>query len=55
MLNDKPVAFASKSLTKKEINYTNIECEMLAEVFGYERFHNYLFGGKLLVCLVTTL
>ena len=36
--NGKPVAFASKSLTKTECQYANIEREMLAVVFGAERF-----------------
>ena len=34
-----PVAFASKALTPTEQHYANIECEMLACVFGAERFH----------------
>ena len=36
--NGKPIAFASKALTKTECQYTNIEREMLAAVFGAERF-----------------
>ena len=42
--NGKPVAFASKALTKTECQYTNIEREMLAAVFGAERFHTYVYG-----------
>ena len=30
----KPVAFASKSLAPAETRYANIECKMLAVVFG---------------------
>ena len=37
--NGKPIAFASKALTKAECRYTNKEREMLAAVFGVERFH----------------
>jgi len=40
----KPIAFASKSLTNAEKNYSNIERETLAMVFGITRFHTYLFG-----------
>lgn len=35
----RPVAFASKALTDTEKRYANIEREMLAVVFGCERFH----------------
>ena len=39
-----PIAFASKSLTKMETRYTNIERELLAIVYGCEKFHTYLYG-----------
>lgn len=42
--NNKPVAFASKSLTDVEQRYANIERELLAVVVGCERFHTYLYG-----------
>ena len=42
--NGKPVAFASKTLTPTQSNYSNIEREMLAVVQGVERFHTYLYG-----------
>ena len=45
----KPVAFASKSLTDVETRYANIEREMLAIVYGCERFHTYLFGRPVIV------
>lgn len=40
----RPVAFASKSLSDEETRYANIEREMLAVVYGCERFHTYLYG-----------
>ena len=40
----KPIAFASKSPSDCEQRYANIEREMLAVVFGCERFHTYVFG-----------
>ena len=39
-----PVAFASKSLTTTEQRYACIERELLAIVFGTNRFHTYLNG-----------
>ena len=40
----KPIAHASKSLTDAEKRYANIERELLAVVFGAERFHTYVYG-----------
>ena len=43
LLQDKkPIAFASKALTDTESRYANIERELLAVVYGCERFHTYL-------------
>ena len=42
--NGKPVAFASKALTKTKHRYANIEREMLAVIFGAERFQMYVYG-----------
>ena len=39
-----PIAYASKALSDAETRYANIEREMLAVVFGCERFHTYVFG-----------
>ena len=46
---NKPVAFASKSLTDVETRYANIERELLAVVYGCEKFHMYLFGHSFTV------
>ena len=40
----KPIAFASKDLTDAKSRYANIEREILAVVYGCERFHSYLYG-----------
>ena len=40
----KIVAFASKTLTETQKRYSNIEREMLAIVFGIQRFHTFLYG-----------
>ena len=42
--DNKPVAFASRSLTECEKRYTQIEKEMLAVVFGLEHFYYYVYG-----------
>ena len=44
-----PIAFASKSLTTTEQRYVNIEREILAIVFGCERFHYYIYGREFAV------
>ena len=45
----KPIAFASKSLSDCEQRYANIEREMLAVVFGCERFHMYVYGKSFVI------
>ena len=45
----KPVAFASKALTDVESRYANIERELLAVVYGCEKFHTYLYGRSFTV------
>ena len=44
--NKKPIAYASKSLTDTEKWYAYIERELLATVFGVQRFHIYLYGHQ---------
>ena len=45
----RPVAYASKSLSAAESNYSNIEREMLGVVFGLTRFHHYVYARKVRV------
>ena len=43
---NKPVAFANKSLNETECRYANVERELLAVVYGCERYHTYLYGSN---------
>ena len=40
------MAYASRTLTRSQVNYAQIEKEMLAIVFGCTRFHDYVYGLK---------
>ena len=42
--SQKPIAYASRTLSKPEQAYAQIEREGLALVFGVRRFHQYLYG-----------
>ena len=41
---ERPIGFASRTLTKSEQNCAQLEHEGLACVFGVRKFHAYLFG-----------
>ncbi len=43
---ERPIAYASRSLTQAERNYSQLEREALAIVFGLQRFHQYLYARK---------
>ena len=45
----KAIAFTSKSLTDTKTRYANIEWELLAIIFGCEKFHTYLYSRSFVV------
>ena len=47
--DDKPVYFASRSLTPAERNYQNLERECMAAIWGMEKFHFFLYGKEFLL------
>ena len=44
MQNGQPEGYASTAMTSAETNYAQIEKELLAIVFGLERFNQYVQG-----------
>jgi len=41
---ERPVAYSSRVMTQTEQNYAQIEKELLAIVYAYEKFDQYIFG-----------
>ncbi|UYV61569.1 K02A2.6-like [Cordylochernes scorpioides] len=46
MQKEKPLSYASASLTSPQKHYSQIEKELLALYFGCKRFHYFLYGRK---------
>ena len=44
--DEKPVAYASRTLTSAKRNYSQLEKEGLALTFGVKKFYGYIFGRK---------
>jgi hypothetical protein len=43
---ERPVCIASRTLTKAEQNYSHLDKEALAIVFGVKKYHQYLYGRQ---------
>lgn len=46
---EKPVAFASRVLSKSEKNYAQVEKEALALIFAVKKFNKYILGARFLL------
>lgn len=44
--SERPIAFASRSLNKCEVKYSQIEKEALAIIYAVKKFHNFLYARK---------
>ena len=49
MQEGQPVTYASRALTPTEQRYSQIEKELLAQVFGLEHNHHYTFGRRVIL------
>ena len=47
--DNSPIAFASATLTSSQENYAQIEKELFAILFGCTKFHQYVYGQRILV------
>ena len=46
---ERPIAYASRTLTKGEKGYAQLEKKALSLVYGVKKFHQYLFGRKFML------
>ena len=46
---ERPIAFASRSLAAAKKNYSQLDKEAFAVLFGVKKFHTYLYGHKFII------
>lgn len=47
--NNKPITFLSKALAPKHLGMSTYEKELLAVIFGVDKWRHYLLGGKFVI------
>ena len=47
--DEKPIAYASRALTRTECNYAQIDKELLSIVYAMRKFEKYILGKKVLI------
>ena len=47
--SEHPISFVSRTLTKAERNYSNLQREARAVIFGVKKFHQYLYGRQFIL------
>ena len=47
---ERPIAYAARTLTASERNYSQLEKEALSLVFVVQKFHQYLYGCEFTLC-----
>ena len=47
--SERPIGYASRSLSRAERNYSQLEKEGLSCIFGVKKFHSYIFGHHFLL------
>ncbi|GFR76469.1 polyprotein [Elysia marginata] len=48
-MGERPIAFASRSLSQAEKNYSQLDREGLSIIFGVKKFHKFLFGWNVTI------
>ena len=46
---EKPIAFASRTLNKHEVNYSQVDKEGASIIFGLKKFNQYLLGRQFII------
>ena len=47
--SEHPISLVSRTSTKAERNYSNLQREALAVIFGVKKFHQYLYGRQFIL------